>query len=192
MKIDYNGTIAHLTNVTHARHVRGTRRKQLQKFTSLGATPGSLRRQQLKSIPTANKEAGNRNNVGSSPSVIRKISSEGNVKYRNDTDLDRSLRELKVELEKKLFPAEQVPGYLQEISVDPLRLVCFTAGGVAAYHKFASTMPLSWDATGGIVINRGKRIYYYELTMSNINKGGPALPITVMFSASHGTMDIVH
>ena len=143
-------------------------------------------------MSTANKEAGNRNNVGSSPSVIRKISNEGNVKHRNDTDSDQSLRELKVELEKKLFPAEQVPDYLQEISVDPLRLVCFTAGGVVAYHKFASTMPLSWDAIGGIVINRGKRIYYYELTISNINKGGPALPITAMLSASHGTMDIVH
>ena len=192
LKIDYEGTIAHLTNIAHARPVRGTRREELQQLTSLGATPASLRLQQLKSMSTANKEAGNRNNVGSSPSVIRKIASEGNVKYRRDADLDKSLRQLKVDLEKKIFPAEQVPGYLQEISVDPLRLICFTAGGVAAFHKFASTMPLSWDATGGIVINRGKRIFYYELTMSNVNKGGPALPITVMLSASHGTMDIVH
>jgi hypothetical protein len=162
LNINYEGEVAHLTNVTHARPVRATRREQLQQFTNLGATPNSLRLQQLTSMSTANKEAGNRNSVGSSPSVIRKISSEGNVKYRRDADLDRSLQELKVDLEKKLFPAEQVPGYLQEISVDPLRLVCFTARGVAAYHRFASTMPLSSDATGSIVINRGKRIYYYE------------------------------
>jgi hypothetical protein len=53
-------------------------------------------------------------------------------------------------------------------------------------------MPLSWDATGGIIINHKKKIFYYELTMSNPIKGGPSLPITVMLSQSHGTMDIVH
>jgi hypothetical protein len=192
LKIHYDGNIAHQTDETHAKPVRNIRREQLQQFTNLGATPGSLHLQQLKSMSTANKEAGNRNNVGSSPSVIRKISSEGNAKLQRATDLDKSLRELKAELAKKIFPEEQVPGYLQEISMDPLRLVCFTAGGIATYHKFASTMPLSWDATGGIVINRHKRIYYYELTMSNIKKKGPSFPITVMLSDSHGTMDVVH
>jgi hypothetical protein len=192
LKIDYNGNIAHRNDETHARPIRSTRREQLQQFTNLGATPGSLHLQQLKSMSTANKEAGNRNNVGSSPSVIRKISSESNVKLRRDVDLDKSLQQLKAELVKKIFPAEQVPGYLQEISIDPLRLICFTAGGIATYRRFASTMPLSWDATGGIVINHSKRIYYYELTMSNISKPGPSFPITVMLSESHCAMDIVH
>jgi hypothetical protein len=192
LKIDYKGKIIHKTDEINARPIRSVRREQLQQFTNLGATPGSLQLQQLKTMSTANKEAGNRNNVGSSPSVIRKISNEGNVKLRRDTDLDKSFKELKVELAEKIFPAEQVPGYLQEISMDPLRLICFTAGGIAAYHKYASTVPLSWDATGGIVINRNKRIFYYELTMSNIKKGGPSFPITTMLSESHGTMDIVH
>ena len=53
-------------------------------------------------------------------------------------------------------------------------------------------MPLSWDATGGIIINRSKRIFYYELTMSSLQKGGSPFPIMIMLSASHGTMDIVH
>lgn len=191
LKINYNGAITHRTDETHARPIRNIRREKLQQFTDLGTTPASLHLQQLKSMSTANKDAGNRNCVGSSPSVIRKISSEGNVKLRRDADLDESLRKLKAELAKKIFPAEQVPGYLQDIKIDPLRLVCFTAGGIATYHKFASTMPLSWDATGGIVVNHNKRIYYYELTMSNIKKKGPSFPITVMFSESHGTMDIV-
>ncbi|CAF1543891.1 unnamed protein product, partial [Adineta steineri] len=95
-----------------------------------------------------------------------------------DDDLDKSLRELKVEQAKKIFPGEVIPGYLQEISTDPLRLICFTAGGIATYHRFASSMPLSWDATGGIIINYGKRIFYYELTMSSLQKGGSSLPIT--------------
>ncbi|CAM4940035.1 unnamed protein product [Rotaria socialis] len=192
LKINYFGKIVHEIGEVHARPMRGSRREELQKFTMLGATPAALYLQQLKLMSTANKEAGNRNVVGSSRSVIRKISSEGNVKLRRDDDLEKSLRQLKSEQTEKLFPGEQIPGYLQEISIDPLRLICFTAGGIAAYHKFASTIPLSWDATGGIIVNRKKRIFYYELTMSSLDKGGSSLPIAVMLSASHGTMDIIH
>ncbi|CAF4854155.1 unnamed protein product, partial [Rotaria magnacalcarata] len=78
----------------HARPIRGSRREELQQFTTLGATPGVLYLQQLKSISTANKKAGNRNAVGSNRSVLRKISSEANSKLRRDDDLDKSLREL--------------------------------------------------------------------------------------------------
>ncbi|CAF3760562.1 unnamed protein product, partial [Rotaria sp. Silwood1] len=192
IKIDYSGEIKHKKGDTRGRPIRGSRRKELQQFTMLGATPGALYLQQLKSMSVANKEAGNRNVVGSSRSVIRKIASEANVRLRRDDDLDKSLRELKDEQTKKIFPGEVISGYLQEISTDPLRLICFTAGGIAAYHQFASSIPLSWDATGGIIINRKKRIFYYELTMTSLIKGGSSLPVTVMLSASHGTMDIVH
>jgi hypothetical protein len=193
LKINYSGKqIVHDSSETQARPIRRSRREELQQYTALGSTPGALRLQQLKLLSPANKEAGNRNAVGSSPSVIRKISSEANVKLRRDTNLDESLHQIKVEQANKIFPGELIPGYLQEISTDPLRLIFFTAGGIAAYHQFASSMPLSWDATGGIVINRNKKIFYYELTMSNLIKGGPSLPITVMISESHGTTDIVH
>ena len=159
----------------------------------LGATPDALHLQQLKSISAANKEAGNRNAVGSSRSVIRKISSEANVKLLRDNDLDKSLRELKVEQAKKIYPGEVIPGYLQEIGTDPLRLFCFTSGDIVAYHHFASSMSLLWDTTGGIIINHSKRTHYHELTMPSLQKkNGSSLPITVILTASHGTMDIVH
>ena len=45
---------------------------------------------------------------------------------------------------KKMNPAEQVFGYLHWISVDLSRLVCFTAGGAAAYYGFAATIPPSY------------------------------------------------
>lgn len=192
LKIDYSGQIVHDTGKTHARPIRGTRREELKQFTNLGATPAALHLQQLRRLSEENKKAGNRDLPGSSPSVIRKISSEANVNLRRNDDVDKSLRELKAEQARKIFPAEQVPGYLQEINIDPLRLIFFTAGGLYMYHQFASTMPLSWDATGGIIINSEKRIFYYELTMSNPKKGGPSFPIAVMLSNSHGTMDIVH
>jgi hypothetical protein len=192
LKIDYSGEIRHKAGETHSRPVRGAHREELQKYTMLGVTPSALRRQQLQSISTENREAGNRNAVGSSPSVFRKIASEANVKLRRGDELETSLREIKAEQAEKIYPGEQIPGYLQEISVEPLRIICFTAGGIAMYHQFASTIPLSWDATGGIVSNHGKRTYYYELSMSNIDKGGPSLAITTMLSTSHGTMDIVH
>ncbi|CAF2060447.1 unnamed protein product, partial [Rotaria magnacalcarata] len=172
--INYLGRIVYKAGEIHARPIRGSRREELQQFTTLGATPGVLYLQQLKSISTANKKAGNRNAVGSNRSVLRKISSEANSKLRRDDDLDKSLRELKIEQAKKVFPGEVIPGYLQEISTDPLRLICCTAGGIAAYYHFGSTMPLSLslDATGGTIVNRNKRIFYYELTMASLSKGG--------------------
>ncbi len=193
LKINYSGKeINHDSGETHARPIRGERREELQRFTALGSSPGAVRLQQLRLLSPANKEAGNRNVAGATASVIRKISSEGNVKLRRDDDVVKSLHQIKIEQANKIFPGEQMPGYLQEISTDPLRLIFFTAGGLAIYHQFASSMPLSWDATGDIVINRGKKVFYYELTMSNLIKGGPSLPIAVMISESHGTMDIVH
>ncbi|CAF3324538.1 unnamed protein product, partial [Rotaria sp. Silwood2] len=122
LEVDYSGKIVHRKGEHHARPIRGSRREELQQFPMLGATPGAVHLQQLKLLSVDNKEAGNRNVVGSSRSVIRKISSEANVKLHRDDDLDKSLRELKVEQAKKIFPGEVIPGYLQEISTDPLRL----------------------------------------------------------------------
>ncbi|UJR13060.1 hypothetical protein I4U23_000086 [Adineta vaga] len=113
-------------------------------------------------------------------------------KLRRHDIAAESLQKIKEEQARTIYPGESIPGYLQAISTDPLRLICFTAGGLAVYHRCALNMPLSWDATGGIVINREKRIYYYELTMQNLIKKGPSFPITIMLSNSHGTADIVH
>ncbi|CAF0914832.1 unnamed protein product [Adineta steineri] len=192
LKVDYSGEIIHDPSELHSRPVRGSQRDELQKYTLLGSTPSAVRLHQLKGMSPANKAAGNRNAVGSSASVIRKIASEANVKLRRDKDLNESLKQLKVEQATKIFPAESIRGYLQEFNIEPLRLVCFTAAGIAIYNKFASSMPLSWDATGGIIVNRTRKIFYYELTISNLIKGGPSLPLTAMISASHGTMDIIH
>ena len=112
LKIDYSGNIIHLKNEFHARPVRGIRRQQIQELTSLGVTPGSLYLKQLSSMSIEVKEAGNRNKVGSSPSVIRKISSESTVKLRRDDNLEKSLQMLKHELSQKIFPGEQISGYL--------------------------------------------------------------------------------
>ncbi|CAF4430421.1 unnamed protein product, partial [Rotaria magnacalcarata] len=163
--INYLGRIVYKAGEIHVRPIRGSRREELQQFTTLGATPDVLYLQQLKSISTANKKQ----EIGML---------EANSKLRRDDDLDKSLRELKIEQAKKVFPGEVIPGYLQEISTDPLRLICCTAGGIAAYYHFGSTMPLSLDATGGIIVNRNKRIFYYELTMTSLSKGGSLLPIS--------------
>ncbi|CAF4931990.1 unnamed protein product, partial [Rotaria magnacalcarata] len=53
--INYLGRIVYKAGEIHARPIRGSRREELQQFTTLGATPGVLYLQQLKSISTANK-----------------------------------------------------------------------------------------------------------------------------------------
>ncbi|CAF1647365.1 unnamed protein product, partial [Adineta ricciae] len=192
LKVNYKGQIRHLKGEIHSRPQRGSRRQKLQQLSALGVSPNALHLEQYKRLTENNKKSGNRNVVGSSPSVIRKISSEGNVKSRRHDKTLESLHKIKEEQAKTIYPSESLPGYLQAISADPLRVICFTAGGLRVYQRCALNMPLSWDATGGIVINRQKRIYYYELTMQNLIKKGPSFPITVMLSESHGTGDIVH
>jgi hypothetical protein len=116
-----------------------------------------------------------------------------------DKDLPTSLQKIKEEQAQEINPGKRIPGYLQTITISPLRLVLFTEGGLTLWNTVGSTVPVSWDATGGIVMSRGKRVFYYELTISNIsspsvttkNLSGPSFPVTSMLSTTHTTMDLV-
>ncbi|CAF0719800.1 unnamed protein product [Adineta steineri] len=80
LEVKYYGEIRHLKEELHARPHRSSRREQLQQLSVLGASPNALHLEQFKLMTEKNKKVGNRNPIGSSPSVLRKIASEGNVK----------------------------------------------------------------------------------------------------------------
>ncbi|CAF4608222.1 unnamed protein product, partial [Didymodactylos carnosus] len=77
---NYLGSVNHSRIQLLSRPIRASRRIKFGNQIAIGATPGSLRLEKLKSLSTDNRESGNRNVVRASPSVIRKIASDQNVK----------------------------------------------------------------------------------------------------------------
>jgi hypothetical protein len=198
--ITFKGHISHSPSEQHARPIRGDNRALIAEKLTSGSTPDQLRLEKLGELTQNNRTFGNLNLVGSSPHVFRKIRSEAKTSLMLDRDLSASLEKIKVAQSEEINPGKTIPGYLQTITICPLRLVLFTEGGLVLWKEVGSHVPVSWDATGGIVINKGKRIYYYELTIGNISTrsittkdlSGPSFPVTSMISNTHTTIDLVH
>ncbi|CAM2718117.1 unnamed protein product [Rotaria socialis] len=172
------GKIVHSPSEQRARPIRGTHRLSVAEKLTSGLSPDQLRLKEQGHLTENNRKFGNHNLVDSSPHILQKI---------------------KEEQAKLINVGKRVPGYLQTITISPLRLILFTEGALILWNKIGSNVPISWDATGRIVMSRGKRVYYYELTVTNIasrsvttkNLSGPSFPITSMLSSTHTTMDLV-
>ncbi|CAM2718118.1 unnamed protein product [Rotaria socialis] len=176
--ITFKGKIVHSPSEQRARPIRGTHRLSVAEKLTSGLSPDQLRLKEQGHLTENNRKFGNHNLVDSSPHILQKI---------------------KEEQAKLINVGKRVPGYLQTITISPLRLILFTEGALILWNKIGSNVPISWDATGRIVMSRGKRVYYYELTVTNIasrsvttkNLSGPSFPITSMLSSTHTTMDLV-
>ncbi|CAF1324255.1 unnamed protein product [Adineta steineri] len=196
---EFKGKICHSPSEQRSRPYRGSNRRAIAEKLNFGLSPDQVRLKQLGLLSENNRKFGNFNLAGSSPDVFRKIHSESKTSLMLDKDLPTSLEKVKEKLAKDVHPGKNIPGYLQTISIDPLRLTLFTVAGLCLWKLVGSKVPVSWDATGGIVMSRGKRIFYYELTIGNIANrsvtrkklSGPSFPVTSMLSTAHTTMDLV-
>ncbi|CAF4487012.1 unnamed protein product, partial [Rotaria sp. Silwood2] len=197
--IQFKGRIVHSPSEQRARPVRGTHRLSITEKLTTGFSPDQLRLKELGQLTENNRIFDNYNSVGSSPHVFRKIRSEAKTSLMLDKDLAISLQKIKEEQAKEINVGKSVPGYFQTITISPLRLSLFTEGGLVLWNKVANKVPVSWDATGEIVMSKGKRLFYYELTIANIatrsiitkSLSGPSFPVTSMLSTTHTTMDLV-
>ena len=197
--IEFSGHIRHSPSEQRARYIRGDDRDLIAEKLTSGQSPDQLRLKQLGQLTDENRKFGNYSAVGCSPHVYRKIRSEAKTALMLDKDLSASLEKIKEQQAKEINDGKANPGYLQTISISPLRLVFFTEAGLVLWNRVGDKVPISWDATGGIVINRGRRVYYYEVTIANISNravtnrdlSGPSFPLTAMLSTSHTTMDLV-
>lgn len=199
LTIAFTGRICHSPSEQRARPIRGNNRQLIAERLTTGSTPDQLRLEKLGHLTETNLTFGKLNAVGSSPHVYRKIRSEATTSLMLDRDLSTSLEKIKEQQASAINPGPVVPGYLQTITISPLRLVFFTKAALTIWKQVADRVPMSWDATGGIVVNRGKRVFYYELTVASMStrsittkdSSAPSLPVTCMLSNSHKTLDLV-
>lgn len=200
LNVEFQGSIRHSPSEQRSRPIRGTSRRLIADKLTSGSSPDQLRLKELGNLTDDNRKFGNYNLVGASPHVFRKIRSEAKTALMLDKDLSVSLEKIKQEQAQEINPGKVIPGHLQTISISPLRLILFTDGGLYLWKKLGNSVPVSWDATGGIIMSRGKKVFYYELSIANIspkaittkNKSGPSFPVTIMLSNSHTTLDLVH
>ena len=98
--------------------------------------------------------AGNRDGVGCSSAVIRKISSEARLVLQCDKDLIASLMILKTNIIKSecefVVKPRVVKGFIQHIHVSPFSVICYNEASVRLYHEVAKHSPLFCDAIGTI------------------------------------------
>ena len=129
--------------------------------------------------------AGNRSGVGRDGAVLRKVKCEHRKQSRKHDDEITALRLLKEEWFDEDTQNQGVRGFIQLIKVCPLKVICFSEGGVRLWHNMTKDNAASWDATGGLIkskISPKKRILYYEIIVSS--SSGSA-PVAFMISDVH-------
>lgn len=139
--IQFKGYIRHSPSEQRSRPYRGTMRQSIAEKLTTGYTPDQLRLKKFGDLTENNRKFGNLNLVGSSPHVFRKIRSEAKTSLMLDKDLPTSLQKIKEEQIKQI-DGKSIPGYLQTISISPLRLVCFTEAGLILWDKVVDKLPL--------------------------------------------------
>ncbi|XP_071847526.1 uncharacterized protein [Apostichopus japonicus] len=171
--VNFNGNMKHSMYDIHARPIRGLDRRLAGKTLSMGVKPMKVLLRNLSSKSSEVIASGNRNDCGRTLSVMQKISSESRSKERDDEDEIKSLLKKQQKYCLKYNHRGRVPGFIQQISVSPMYIICFTEGGLRVWHDMCRTDVVFWDATGG-VLDRGhgkKQILYYELSVRNLTKG---------------------
>ena len=83
---------------------------------------------------------------------------------------------------------------IRQVSVKPFYAICFTEGGVKAFHSLSPMQTIHINASGSILKSLliSKRLLYYELTLESPVPGCSPLPIAVMISSDHSLPTITN
>jgi hypothetical protein len=141
LNIKFDGHICHILSKQRARPVRELDRAVIaQRLENGSATANQLRLEELGKLTAENLTFGNLNRVGASPSVYRKIQSTA---LMFDPNVSVSLEKIKEKQVLEINPGISVPGYLQTITVSPLRLVLFKEGALVLWNQVGAQVPVS-------------------------------------------------
>ena len=136
-----------------------------------------------------------RDHIGSSLSVIQKISSEANLDKQLHPDLLTSLKCLH-RVMKDSHPGK-LAGYIQRIEAEPFGVMCFTEEGVRLYHHLAKRQCIFFDATGTVVSltktdYEGRTVLYYSLVLQHPAAKQPPVAVAEYITSDHSALSILH
>ena len=190
LDIEFEGNIGHAQGERKARRITRTQRSELKKILA-HEKPSTVYSTAMASLDDTMLSCGNRDGVGCSSSLYKKISSEAQRDQKDDPDLRSSLSILKRRLGK-----EVIGGYIQKIGAEPFR-VMFTYNGVRMYHHLGDDNTLYLDATGTIVSMKNtnydsQRVLYYALVMKNPTKCQPPVALAEYVTCDHTVLSVSH
>ncbi|KAJ8018682.1 Sentrin-specific protease 2 [Holothuria leucospilota] len=161
------GRVQHSKFESHSRPVRGADRRNARNVLGMGVKPMKLYMKRLASKQDHVIQSGNRDDCGNSLHVMQKISSEARSCDRDGKDELMSLISKMKSQRDKINSDGRVPGFIQQISVHPFYIICFTEAGIRVWHDLCKKDVVFWDATGGCVRRTGskKPMFYYELSV---------------------------
>lgn len=171
--VQMGGRVQHSKCESHSRPIKGSDRRNVRNAFSMGVRPMKLYLRRLASKPDHVIQSGNRDDCGNSLHVMQKISSEARSCDRDSMDELRSLIS-KMEIQRnKINSGGTVPGFIQQKSVHPLYIICFTEAGIRVWHDLCKRDVVFWDATGGCIHRTGskKLMFYYELSVRSVKRG---------------------
>ena len=138
--------------------------------------------------------SGNRDKIGTSPSILKQISHKGRTDGRlSSTELDSIMR-MKIKYLVNDRSTSDVKGFIQLISVDLVVLFLCTEGGIRIFQDICKMDAVTWDTTSKIVKTRltDKPLYYYELTIQSPTTGQISLPVAIMISYDQSQPTVQH
>ena len=195
VEIYYNGNPFHLKGEKHSRPIKKSERSLLKhslKFNS----PSSIYMKKFSKLSEIELDSGNRDKVGSSPSVLQKISSEGKKEEYRDVDLITSLHILKCEFDGTHSAGHGACAeYIQRICAFPFHVMCYTPIGIRLYHYLAKDSTLFCDATGTIVSMKGQncikdKALYYALVLRHPSGKHPLVAFAEFLSNEHSVLAV--
>ena len=201
--VSFSGKVNHISGETHARHIsRAQREETVSLFQEKIMAPSKLYHKKLMQLSSEQYVAGNRDGVGCSTSVLKKISSEARLQMEADRDLIVSL----MTLQRHFCIAEcsisnpgrksRIEGFIQHIHAMPFGVICFNEAGVRLYHDLAKQTPVFCDATGTVVslpkdsCNKKPTLYYYALVVKHPILHKPPIAVAELITADHTVLSI--
>jgi len=194
VEVTWSGDVRHHVSSNGARPIRGKARERLRELFKHGEKPFK------KFVTTSSSKdkdvlmAGNCDEVGRSTAVLRKIASESRQEGRCDKDTALSLEKMKADMCSKYVSSSKVPGFIQDIGLDPLFIHFYSHKSILLWSNLAKEHVASMDATGKVVrpMANGKKLLYYEISFPNPSKGGSTIPIAGLLTESQAQPMILH
>ena len=188
-------TVCHSIYERKPRRISGKERAHLRESLS-SQSPSTLRSKLFAKLNKSELSSGKRDAVGSSPKVLQKISSEGNVAKRTHFDLITSLVMLSNSM-RSSSEGSKVAGYIQRIHAEPCSVTCYLEEGIRLYHTLAKNHCLFFDATGSVVSLKGtdyakRTVYYYSLVLQHPNDSNSPVAVAEFISSEHNAVAISH